>query len=132
MALRKETLTKYGITGEYWRVAQTNIDWTDMHVHIDILLYIDQDVRIAGNDPVDVMSFDVDMTPYIGLEVGAAYNIAAIVYGIIKTIPFFQDAEDVLETGQQMLNLEDMAENDTSNISNISNIEEKNDDKIFN
>ena len=119
MALRKEKLTKYGIAGEYWRVAQTNIDWTTMNTHIDVLLYVDQNVRALGNEPVDSMSFDVNITNYIGLEIGAAYNIAAIVYGILKTFPYFSDAEDVIESGQQLLKIEDMEQKDTSNISNI-------------
>jgi len=108
MAIKKLKMTNFGISGEYWRIAQTNIDWTTMMSHVEVLLYVDRNIRVSGNNPIDSLSFDLDIMPYIGLNIGPVYNVAAVVYGILKTLPEFSDAEDIIEEGQTALQLNEM------------------------
>jgi len=108
MAIKKSFMTTFGIEGEYWRIAQTNIDWTTMMSHIEVFLYVNQDIRKEGNTPIASKVFDISIMPYIGLNVGPVVNIAAVVYGILKTFPDFTDAEDIMDPGQVKIALEDL------------------------
>lgn len=108
MALYKVMPTKFGIDGSYIRIAQTNIDWTTMMAHVEVLLYVDQKIRSEGNNPIDSKSFDMSIMPYIGLNIGPVYNVAAVVYGILKTLPEFEGAEDIIEKGQEALQIDEM------------------------
>lgn len=108
MALKKTQMTNYGVSGEYWRVAQTNINWDTMMTHIEVLQYVNQDIRRAENKPIGAMSFDISILPYMALNIGPVMNVAAVVYGILKTLPEFAEAEDVIDAGQVAVKLNEL------------------------
>lgn len=108
MALYKNIQTQYGIDASYIRVAQTNINWTNMMAHIEVLLYVNQDVRRAENNPIGSMAFDISILPYMALNIGPVMNVAAVVYGILKTLPEFAEAEDVIDAGQIAIPLDEI------------------------
>lgn len=109
LALKKLAPTNYGVNGEYWRIAQTNIDWTTMNAHVEVLQYVDEGTRKGGSTPVGSISLDLDLNLMLGLKmpVESVMDIGSVIYTIVKAShPFFSDAEDVLDAGQVKVELD--------------------------
>lgn len=58
MALIKEKTLNSGVTGEYWRIIETNISYQSQLAHVTIGLYKDKQARLDGKDTLATQSFD--------------------------------------------------------------------------
>jgi len=109
MALRKIAPTTFGMDGEYWRIAQTNVDWTTMMVHVEVLQYVDEKARRSSMSPAGSVCVDIDLNALLGLKmpIESVMDIGSVVYAVLKTYyPFFSDAEDVIDAGQSKVELD--------------------------
>lgn len=103
MALRKASPTTFGVDGEYWRIAQTNIDWTTMKVHVEVLQYVDEKARREFRSPTGSICVDIDLTGLVNMKmpIESIMDVGSIVYTVLKSShPFFVDAEDIIDAGQ--------------------------------
>jgi len=105
MALNIDMNTQFGITASYWRVSQTNVDWTTMRVHIEVTGYASEVTRRAESSPLSSVAIDIDISGLatMPLNINSIMDIGSIVYSLVKTDPRFADATDVLESGQVVI-----------------------------
>lgn len=108
MALRKSVDTDFGVAGEYWRVSQTNVDWTTMMAHVVLLQYVDETARRAGKSPIGSVSLDIDLTNLMTMQIPltSIMDVGSIVYALVKMgSGLLADAEDLIDEGQVVVEL---------------------------
>lgn len=108
MALRKSVDTDFGIAGDYWRVSQTNINWTTMIAHVVLLQYVSEEARRSGRNAIGSEALDVDITDLLSLQMPlkSVMDVASIVYALVRMgSGLLADAEDVLDPGQVVVAL---------------------------
>lgn len=88
MALKLAIPTPYGVTAEYWKIAQLNVNTLGPSAHVDLVGFTSQEAREAypAVQPIAVRSFD--WPPGI-LEFGHEINNFAVAYAQIKAWPAF-------------------------------------------
>lgn len=87
MALKKTKTAGTGNTGEYWKVAQCNMNTLDNSCHITMCLYKDEASKDAGCGVMDSVSFNWsgDDYPFPVSELDkTGKNPIKIAYGEIK------------------------------------------------
>ncbi len=108
MALQKTKELASGITGNYWKILQVNIDYLNSTSHVTIALYVDEEARAAGKNPLaEQQSFNWqgEEFPFGSSDLSAEdVNPLKVAYAKIKEsvldaegekTNFFGNAEDV-------------------------------------
>lgn len=104
MALKKSKTLATGVVGEYWKIVDLNINWLTNQAHVAMCLWVDQQARLDGKQPLESQSFDWSGTnfPFTDEE---PQNERATAYTKIKESNldeegneqnWFADATDVL------------------------------------
>lgn len=113
MALSKPITKSNGVTLQYHRIVRTEI-WTNVSIIIEVISYINQEGREqaklldkAQTSNVSSLSYKDDISvPYTEpffCEVPYQESISVEeAYGLLKTLPEFEGAIDVLEEGQSV------------------------------
>lgn len=84
MALKKQIDTKFGCKSEYWRIIRIN-ECFDGGVEVFVGGYKDSTARQNQSLPLEIVEFkfyETDVT-------------RSVAYGLIKSNPMFNDAEDI-------------------------------------
>lgn len=92
MALIKQIETPYGVTAEYWNVAEKYERIRDRFLQVTLLPYIDEAARLAEKAPLQIPA-----VVYISGDDYAKEMTLEDIYEFVKTDPFFEGAEDALE-----------------------------------
>ena len=87
MALRLTTEMPDGVAPNYWKVTGIRISRDAQPATVDVALYLSQEARKAGKQPVQVQT--------VLLPAAAFSSVAATVYDEIKKLPDFAGAVDV-------------------------------------
>jgi hypothetical protein len=103
MALEKAKELKNGVSATYWRVSPAiSVDMVARTAHGKLLLYLNEDSRRAGKDPLHPMEPDLGVETNVTLE-GEDFETAIKtgelrdgMYAKVKTEDFFKDAKDLL------------------------------------
>lgn len=106
MALKLTKSMRDGGTAEYWRLAPVaHYEIVEVALECHLMLYVNEEARRSGKHPVAIPNLDekADVPGVIVLKGQAAKNAMATgdprgaFYTHLKTLPFFEEAEDVLE-----------------------------------
>jgi len=115
MALLLEQPSEFSdkVSLSYWKVCDTNINWSDKRYIIKVAGFIDEESRRAGKSPVKIMSYSFPVTffpsppsilnppdtkPTIPVNVfpfSVDDNVVAKTYEILKSKPEWSEAKDV-------------------------------------
>jgi hypothetical protein len=59
MALEKiKEIDNLGISGDYHKIVETNINWASRGSHVTLATYLNQQARLDGKNPLETTSFD--------------------------------------------------------------------------
>lgn len=104
MAIQLEHELPSGVIANYWNISRLNLNFTDLSAVITMSLYADEEKRRNNKEYLLLRDFYIsDITPYMFIEVNNIVDIAGVAYNLVKTDPFFQEAIDILEEGQELL-----------------------------
>lgn len=94
LMLPQETPFTKKIKAQYWSISTYQNYKKDKCGDITMHVYFDKEAKDAGCDPVAAWTYRLAGPNWVnGLQ-------DADIYAIVKTLPFWQGAEDVLEEGQ--------------------------------
>lgn len=82
MAIQKEKTLASGVTGNYWRITQINIDRQNLQIQGTIALFKDAASSAAGQPPIGASK--VFQFPFTMAEFAEAPNAIAFIYTKIK------------------------------------------------
>lgn len=101
MALLLPKETRFGVTASYWKIEDIFLDFLMMKVTVHIVLFLDEDSRRGGSDPIENESFSIDLKdcPDVSFA-GSSLEMARFAYEVVKQQPRWSGATDVMEAGQ--------------------------------
>lgn len=90
MALKKETLSKYGINAEYWRLDNIRYSKEENLLSFSLMGYPSKEVSQANATPLENFGYSFEPT-----NPNWTGDIRVACYNLAKTQPEFEGAEDV-------------------------------------
>jgi len=100
MALKLSIDTKYGFTADYHRIAEVCF-YRDGRVVVQTECYSDSESRESGLLPVpgETRRMYLDEAA-VAAQLAKGVDLCAAVYTVMKALPEWADATDILEEGQ--------------------------------
>ena len=89
MALQLNSVAPSGATGSYWRVMLCNLDASSRTANAEIALYINQEARMSGNEPLFNRQYTFNYNLFVSDE-----NSIKTIYDQLKILPEFINAVD--------------------------------------
>lgn len=88
MAILLNTTLSNAVSANYFRISRLTIDRNRQMILVDMSLYLSKEIKLAGNDPVQLMTIDLSNS-YNTLTTQTMNNIIESVYQEIMLLPQF-------------------------------------------
>ena len=106
MALRKSIDSNFGVAATYWHILRTDVNWKTLRANLEVVGYVNEEARRTNKEQVLSKVVNIDISGMAFIPMNSLFELASIVYGFVKLqIPEFADAEDILEDGQEMVDI---------------------------
>jgi hypothetical protein len=89
MALQMVSVSSSGAIGNYWRVIHCTLDAANKTIRVAAALYMDQNSRMIGKDPLSTSQYIFAYEPFLSNE-----NAIQTAYSQLKDLSDFAHAVD--------------------------------------
>lgn len=94
MALQKQVKTKYGVSAEYHKIIETQINWHNKTAMIRVGVFTTEDARRAGCSPIGMRIYTPSDDNGDAFPFNAEDTVPASAYAYLKTLDDFAGAID--------------------------------------